>query len=417
MSFKPAKLQAENARLRDEIRGLQRALKDISKDTVISNSASSISPSVSQRDLKKKPKFLLDDSCQSSASRLFKQWTPSKKENSNPLVANFGAVPKLKAKLTTTRFTDINHLGVSPTFRDCESPFSELVSERSDRREQENEVESKYDSEEDIEFPSISRVVETNVGGISIGSSLRSDLHRIQDSNERRSGRHDEPIVKQTVKDTFSSFYDAEDTVEELYRNQSVVSIEAAEPHPQECVFSEMKASYLDGAKPPAGCSSSLMKTIEALREENRFLRTKIVTGRRKKSHTRSKSPSLRKKSPSFQPANSCTAPDTQQLHASRYKKTKTPSKPRGRGLSRPHSSRLIASTSRQVTSRPYTSRSTERNKSSVQRGTRHCDKCDRLLSKGFSTAYCRKHGCKPQNDRSSSINLLTQGSFDVAQV
>mmetsp|Transcript_16665 Transcript_16665/g.29965 ORF Transcript_16665/g.29965 Transcript_16665/m.29965 type:complete len:437 (+) Transcript_16665:101-1411(+) len=429
MSFKPVKLQSENARLRDEIRNLQRALKDISKDVVISNSPSPISSN--QGNPKPKPKFLLDESYQSSAasnrqrSPLFKQWTPtSKKENTDPYtyVASFGVLgaSKGKPKLTTTKHTDFELIGVSPTFRDCGSPASELTSERSsDHRESATMADTKFDSDADIEFfPSISRVVETK-SGISLSSSLSSDLHRIEDSRERQREKKEEAqVVKQSVKDTFSSFYDQDESVEEVYRNQSIVSIEA-DPipllaKPASVLRSSTMSSTQEVSKTDP-CNTSLIKTIEALREENRLLRTKIGQGGKKpKNRRRSKSPNLGRKSPCLMPSNSGLISDSQLLKpASPFKKTTTPIKARGRQFSRPRTSRNPASTSRQGTARTYTSRSAERNKSAIFR-VRHCDTCDHLLSKGFSTVYCSKHGSKQKNDRSSSIDLLTQRSFEA---
>lgn len=484
MSFKPIKLQSENARLRDEIRNLQRALKDISKDAVISNSPSPIRHSPLHKEPRPKPLFRLDESYQSSARRsplasavrspLAKPWTPSKKENASPYtyVANFGTIGTTgKAKLTTTKHSDFEHYGVSPTFRDCSSPASELSSERSDRRDQATMADTKYDSQ-DLEFyPSISRVVDTK-SGMSMSSSLSSDLHRIECLSDTHIGKAQAAKTPQAVKDTFSSFYDVEDSeeprlayvqedsmsdenslevaeasfnssqdcqrlpkvsspfedpklpaeshydtsisMEVTEKSQYIVTLE---PEPQSVQFTStpktpnQSISYREAPKHDSS-SSSLMKTIQELREENRLLRTKI--GQKKPALKRSKSPSMARKSPSPRPFNTVVSRDAQLLKpVSPLKKSLTPPKSRGRQLSKPKTARNPASTSRQGSARAYTSRSAGRNKSAVLR-VRHCDTCDHLLSKGFSTVYCSKHGKKSKNDRSSSIDLLTQRSFEA---
>lgn len=419
MSFKPVKLQSENARLRDEIRSLQRALNDISKDVAISNPP--ISP-INSRVFKPKARTLLYDNSTESEqtyrqrSALANQWTPSKKENVDPYtyVASFGVlVPKHQPKRATSKHADFQLIGVSPTFRDCGSPVLQQTTDRSDRTEQATAAETKFDSEGDIEFfPSISPVGDTK-SGISLSSSFRSDMHRIDDLHERYRGRKEVQFTKASVKDTFSSFYDAEDTGEEHYTNQSVLSIEA-ELQPgltnKSATTTHPQLGSLGVSQPPP---SSLMKTIEALREENRMLRTKIEHSGKAKTCRRSKSPAPRKKSPSFQTAAKILADTHPTKPASPFRRILTPPPPRGRRLSRPRVAKNPSSTSRQATSRAHTSRSAERNKSAVLR-VRHCDTCDHLLSKGFSTAYCSRHGNKPKHDRSSSIDLLTQRSFEA---
>jgi hypothetical protein len=323
---------------------------------------------------------------------MFSERPSSKKENAKPYsyVANFGVLGDPKQKLTTTKHIDFELGGVMPTFRDCGSPASELTSERSE--EMTARGDAKYDSEADIEFlPSISRVADLK-SGTSMNSSLSSDLNKFEATRHEGQGR---------VKDTFNSFYDAEDS-----EQPSKVAL-SVEPQAQSFVAGQ---SELGSSKPEAS-SSSLMKTIEALREENKLLRTKIDQNK-KKPRRRSRSPAPVNKSPKpLSPIakNEPISPFKQP--PSPYKRPLTPPNPRGRHLSRPRTARRNpASTSRQGTARAYSSRSVGRDKSAVLR-VRHCFTCDHLLSKGFSTVYCSKHGTKAKHDRSSSIDLLTQKS------
>jgi hypothetical protein len=313
----------------------------------------------------------------------------SRKENAKPYtyVASFGVLGDPKRKLVTTKHTDFELGGVMPTFRDCGSPASELTSERSEQMT--TRVDAKYDSEADIEFfPSISRVADLK-SGTSMNSSLSSDFNKFEVTRQE---------VQIKVKDTFNSFYDAEDSEQP---SKVALSVES-QAHSFVAGQSEL------GSSKPEASSSSLMKTIEALREENKLLRTKIEQSK-KKPRRRSRSPAVGKKSPkplSPIPQKEPASPFKQP--PSPCKRPVTPPNPRGRHLSRPRTARNPASTSRQGTARAHSSRSAVRNKSAGLR-VRHCDTCDHLLSKGFSTVYCSKHGNKGKHDRSSSIDLLTQ--------
>ena len=117
----------------------------------------------------------------------------------------------------------------------------------------------------------------------------------------------------------------------------------------------------------------SLLSEIEALREENRILRQQLKPKRQKKKLHRT----VEVEPNPFNPKR--TLQTAKSFTTLRRKKSKT------------------RCTSKPLTPR-FTGKSLERTKSArslTPSRTRSCKICDHLLSKGYSTFYCSKHGSK----------------------
>lgn len=419
MAEKVAKLKAENTKLKEEIRRLQRALKDISRDRSISSSPVDTykpkyahSPSHTRHTLRDQIAQKLEQGIFSppKRSRGLSKSNRSKskeksmnliisKESTQPIefVPSFGEVKDTMSPLATHILSDtqspkqlasLNEGVISRTsVQDPEFEYlqpKEINSKRSSKRTLHDEIE-----ELKLSMARINAVLEQKESVLLQPVKKDISCSFVKNTFDYEKENSSPKNLNQTLKDSFGSLYEdihvtsgepkvAKQTsthYEPVLRHESPRtqlqpvsgSYDNILMHdtPRHLLGNEISGT--ESFKNETGSREhSLIREIDALREENKLLRGKFQTltpSRRKRGRKRTasskkltlKSPSRMSKSPT-------------RLSKSPSHLSKSPSA----------NSTLARKKSRSITPNRY----------------RHCCTCDHLLSKGYSTKYCTKHGC-----------------------
>ena len=394
MAEKVAKLKEENTKLKEEIRRLHRALRDISKDRSISSSPvgtltpkhqhksfSNHSPKDNRHSLRLQIAQNLEKGIFSPPKKTRGLSKPTRnkskektlnlvisKESTQPIefVPSFGEVKNTMSPLATHILSDTlspkqlaayNEGGISRALvQDSDLEYSrpkESSSKRNSKRTLHDEIEDLK-----LSMARINSVLEQketmllNQPKKDIPCSFVKNTFESYKENSFPS-KHDH-----SLKDSFGSLYediaDKQNSThyEPILRHESPKALQydslLMHDTPRNHNMSGTFDSYTKNDT--VSRENTLIKEIDALREENKLLRGKFKTltptrSRRGRKRTASRKSIL--KSP---------------VHISKS--------PSARSTS-------IRKKSRSITPNRY----------------RHCCTCDHLLSKGYSTKYCTKHG------------------------
>jgi hypothetical protein len=363
MAQRVGRLQQENSKLRDEIKRLKGALKDIHLDSSEELPLKAFQEkSPISKDRKKELREEIDTrlNYMMPTKELLKQPKVLKDLNEEDMVASFG-------------HEDEKHL---------EMPKQVNLSKNSETFEN-TEKNNKVEYFEALHSPrSIGTLEDESI-------KIQNSLDRSEDSPDfSEKTKKDVKVEPQILKDSFSSFYNDESlnkTLQDKSFNESLAQQAANFTQPFE-------NPYRSELKPPKKMPESILKSstslktmqssetyseksllseIEALRQENMKLRLQLT----KNSH-----------------ASLVSLPRSRS-------KAKARSKSKGKSLSKSPTRKCK---SRSITPRDLSTRRLKRNASNntlvgesdlTPRRSRHCKTCDHLLSKGYSTKYCGKHG------------------------
>jgi hypothetical protein len=420
MAEKVAKLKAENTKLKEEIRRLQRALKDISRDRSISSSPVdtykpkySHSPPHTRHVLRDQIAQKLEQGifsppkCSRGLSKSNRSKSKEKsmnlvisRESTQPIefVPSFGEVKDTMSPLATHILSDtqspkqlasLNEGVISrASLQDPEFEFlqpKESNSKRNSKRTLHDEIE-----ELKLSMARINAVLEQKESVLLQPAKKDISCSFVKNTFDYEKENSSPKNFDQTLKDSFGSLYEdikvtsrepkiakqISTNYEPILRHESPRtqlqpvsgSCDNILMHdtPRHLLGNEISGT-LESFKIETGSREhSLIREIDALREENKLLRGKFqpsTPSRRKRGRKRTvsskklmlKSPTRLSKSPT-------------RLSKSPTRLSKSPSA----------NSTLARKKSRSITPNRY----------------RHCCTCDHLLSKGYSTKYCTKHGC-----------------------
>lgn len=381
MAQRVGRLQQENAKLRDEIKRLKGALKDISTEIV--QEAPILKPKRERSPLSKERKNELRDEIDNRLNyviptkAILKQKALNVNVNENPkfsepevFVASFGQEDDKKYMTDTKKAPNIglNDLGSMNL-----SPKTEHAP---------------------IETQDFSLEATSSIEDIPGSPDFDPPIKPIEQKIEPR-----------TLKESFSSFYNDE-SINKTLNDKSFEDIPNSQMiESEKKIFSQEiphikreetgKKFISDGVKNDNERSiqvvsqnfneKNLMSEIEALRRENTQLRIQL-TGGNKKSHVSAKPP------PPERPRN---IDYENKERITRNLQIRTRSKTRSKSPNRKCKSRSM--TPRDLSSRPMrrniSNKSLLSNSDLTPRRNKHCSTCDHLLSKGYSTIYCGKHG------------------------
>lgn len=357
MSQKVGKLQQENAKLRDEIKRLKGALKDISQDTI---EPIPVKPKTEILPISKDRKKELREEIDSRLNYMIPNKNLLRQKSSDGKIQT--AVIDPDYFVASFGQEDDKHMHMP----------KKVLSSVSD------DPEVKVNTKSSVS-PELVQIPESKLSNLS---SPRQQFSEKTDSPEFI--KPEIPIFQttsQALKDSFSSFYNDESlnkTLQDKSFNESLNTnlenqVNLTEPiqsYPKKYPESILKTSSSQKVVLASQnyADKSLLSEIEALRQENMKLRlqlTKTIKPEklkivRSRSKTKSKSPNRRNKSKS----RSATPRD---LSSRRVKKGHCNNISVGEGDLTP-------------------------------RRSRHCNTCDHLLSKGYSTIYCGKHGTAKLN-------------------
>ena len=341
MSQKVGRLQQENAKLREEIKKLKGALKDVNHE--ITQQATVLKPkreiSPITRDRKKELREEIDSRLNYviPSKPVLKPKSQSGKVEEffepEALVASFGQDEKLNFKKSSRKNEEILYeIEESPKTPKEKNDFSIDDTSSIDKTPESPEFES-----------------------------LPQNCMQAADTK--------------LLKDSFSSFYD-----ESFTKTQCEKPIEDKQtlqkPEPKKPDFQDLplKPSNPELSSTVQCPEKILISEIEALRRENMKLRLQLTTS--------AKDLSLPEKTTKRTSSKNCT-------------RRRSKSKSKSKSPNRKCISRSI--TPRDLSSRPLKRDSSNRNilteNDLTPRRSRHCHTCDHLLSKGYSTIYCSRHG------------------------
>lgn len=361
MSQKVGKLQQENAKLRDEIKRLKGALKDISQDTI---EPIPVKPKPERSPISKDRKKELREEIDSRLNYMI----PTK-----ALLRQKSSEGKIQCAVI-----DPDHF-VASFGQEEEEEEKHMYMPKQYLSTNTDPLEATENTEKSIPQETFS----TPNSKLSQASSPRHlYTEKTEDSPEFLKPNNSAliTVAPQVLKDSFSSFYNDESlnkTLQEKSFNDSLnTNLEnltqpiqsASKKYPESILkTSSSQKVVLSGQK---YADKSLLSEIEALRQENTKLRLQLTkTSKpensrnvRGRSKTKSKSPIRRSKSKSK--SRSATPKD---LSSRRGKRVSCYNVTVGEGDLTP-------------------------------RRSRHCNTCDHLLSKGYSTIYCGKHGTAKLN-------------------
>ena len=358
MSQKVGKLQQENAKLRDEIKRLKGALKDISQDTI---EPVAMKPKPERSPISKDRKNEFREEIDSRLNYMIPTKALLRQKSSegkiqcavidpDHFVASFGQEEE-KNMYMPKQYLSTNKDPLEATENTEKSIPQETFSTPNSKLSDTSSPQHLYTekTEDSPEF------LKPGDGGLI-------------------------SVAPQVLKDSFSSFYNDESlnkTLQEKSFNDSLNTnlenlTQPIQSNKKKYPESILKASssqkvVLSGQ---SYADKSLLSEIEALRQENMKLRLQLtktskpdnVKSVRGRSKTKSKSPIRRSKSKSK--SRSMTPKD---LSSRRGKRGSCNNVSVGEGDLTP-------------------------------RRSRHCNTCDHLLSKGYSTIYCGKHGTAKLN-------------------
>ncbi|OMJ83271.1 hypothetical protein SteCoe_15861 [Stentor coeruleus] len=382
MAQRVGRLQQENAKLRDEIKRLKGALKDISTEIV--QEAPILKPKREKSPLSKERKSELRDEIDNRLNYVIptkpvlKQKALNVVENpkfSEPevFVASFGQEDDKKYMADTKKTPNIG--------------LNELGSINS----------SPKNDNPPLDPQDFSLEATSSIDDIQGSPDFDPPIKPVEQKIEPR-----------TLKESFSSFYNDE-SVNKTLNDRSFEDISNSQTVENEKKIFSQEVSHIkkeetgkkfisDGVKNDNERSiqvvsqnfneKNLVSEIEALRRENTQLRMKL-TGGNKKNHVSAKL------LPSDRPYNwiNKNIDYDNKERITRNLQIRTRSKTKSKSPNRKCKSRSI--TPRDLSSRPM--RRNISNKSLVSdltpRRSKHCNTCDHLLSKGYSTIYCGKHG------------------------
>ncbi|CAG9332417.1 unnamed protein product [Blepharisma stoltei] len=420
MAHKSKNLQSENAKLRQEIRSLQSALKDINHDespsntwkVSYSNKRNEKSPLVSRERRERLRREIEDKLDRGIFSPPKSPVTIKNKPKQEQIIES---LPLVKQDVGTDTMHFIASFGPPKT--------REIYKEEIQVEENPSFQESDYLNVEKTSEPNNS--IHAEIGKLKdsvedIYNSLESiDKDMLQESTKslQSSQVRWNPVYKQEdekmIKDSFNSYYSEEES-----KKQSLKEEELSTSRKNE---------------------KSLISEIEALRQENNALRQQLAnTSRentRKKKKTRKRSTSNNstiKETAVIQNLQENEKKSTTSRRAAIIKKSTTPKRSKSPKLSKDEPpQKLVTLPRRERATTPkkpkeihtslddgemHTPKSKRRNIScylkspkinigrsaSVHSFTnfpltptrlRHCPTCDHLLSKGYSTVHCAKHG------------------------
>ena len=414
MSQRVGRLQQENAKLREEIKKLKGALKDVTQDSSEELPLKAIKEkSPISNDRKKELRDEIDN-------RLNYMIPSQDIVKARTREARLESTEKFESKQLDEleiRKPDIRERG-----REKPEAFASMAKVKQEVAEDSEEVmvasfghddekhmgmpkqvskDAKIESFEATEQSSKVECFGEIVSPRSIGTleddylKAQSSLERSEDSPEfsARSPEALKTIDPRVLKDSFSSFYNDESlnkTLQEKSFNESLINPHLINQTPLEqssTLIKNPKSKYPESILKNSSSLKSipssqsypektLLNEIEALRLENMKLRLQLTknsksslvnTGTLTRNRSRNKA-DLRSKSKSVS-------------------KSKSPAR---------------KCKSRSITPRDLSTRRLRRNVSNntlvgdsslTPRRSRHCKTCDHLLSKGYSTKYCGKHG------------------------
>lgn len=423
MSHRAGRLQQENAKLREEIKKLKGALKDVNQDSSEELPLKAFKEkSPISKDRKKELRDEIDNrlNYMMPSQEVVKARTREVKLEGNEkweLNEKEKEIEKEKNEI------EVRRLETREIVRERSQAFVGLAKGREDVVEDSEEMmvaSFGHDEEKHVGMPkqvlkdmkgeSLEATEQSSkvecfgeiVSPRSIGTleddylKVQSSLERSEDSPEfsARSPEALKTIDPRVLKDSFSSFYNDESlnkTLQEKSFNESLINppvINQTQPIDQSSgLLKNPKSKYPESILKSSSSLKSmpssqsypektLLNEIEALRLENMKLRLQLTKNSksslgsagtltrnrsRNKAEIRNKSKSVSK---SKSPARKCK--------------------------------------SRSITPRDLSTRRLRRNVSNntlvgdsslTPRRSRHCKTCDHLLSKGYSTKYCGKHG------------------------
>ncbi|OMJ71129.1 hypothetical protein SteCoe_30740 [Stentor coeruleus] len=379
MAQRVGRLQQENAKLRDEIKRLKGALKDI--NTEIVQEAPILKPKRDRSPLSKERKNELRDEIDNRLNyviptkAILKHKALNTVENpkfSDPevFVASFGQEDDKKYMTDTKKPINVG--------------INELGSINLSPRNEDPPIES-----QDFSYEATSSL-EDMPGSPDFDPPIKPLEQKIE---------------PRTLKESFSSFYNDE-SVNKTLNDKSFECISNSQMVESEKKIFSQEVSHIkreesarkfisDGVRNNNEQSiqvvsqnfneKNLMSEIEALRRENTQLRIQLTGGNKK--------PFVSNKPPTSERSRTFDYENKERI--TRNLQIKTQSKTRSKSSNRKCKSRSM--TPRDLSSRPMrrniSNKSLLSNSDLTPRRIKHCTTCDHLLSKGYSTIYCGKHG------------------------
>ena len=425
MSKRLQKLQGENQLLKEEIKKLQHALKEskvevpASPNTLTSTSKTttpSRKRSKSSTDLKKKlkkaeikttktprrskrssnkkkenPKNSKNEPAHSVAELKAENPANSDKENTQNSSKDIGiqfSVEELQSKL--------HKKGPADNYKEEKAPNNEIVIQASysnfedpDIQALEKNIQTLKDlsankANEEVkselsifdEFQKLKSSIADESQNFEVGESMSelplTDLKNTLENQRYKSGLsdhskenfykasveklHSEEENTRTLQDSFESYYESEsENIEKLGKTELSY-----------CCY---KSQHEKGSRRR---EKTLMSEIENLRQENNRLRLQL-TGENKSSKTTEVQTTVRSK--------------TQKRGRSKTRR-RSKNRSKSKSISKQVTPRSLSAT-RKLS---YLGKKTPKLSLTPSR-TRYCRLCDKLLSKGYSTAFCSKHG------------------------
>lgn len=407
MSQRVGRIQQENAKLREQIKKLKGALKDVSHN---SNEELPLKASKEKSPISKDRKKELRDEIDNRLNYMM----PNKDlVKLRPRDTKIDCVESSKLK----EINEIEKNKLEIRDEDKEKFVSIEKGKKGELEESEELLEASFGHEDDKLFEMSKQAlkegkfgsfktaeqnsrIEENFSPRSIGSLeddyLKGSLERSEDSPEFsvRSPDTIKFVEPKGLKDSFSSFYNDESlnkTIQEKSFNESLIKPQlinqthhienpsTVKKNPQNKdpeILLKNSSSLRSIPSSQSYPEKTLLNEIEALRQENMKLRLQL--NKNSKSSLVSTGTLTR-----FRSRNNVES----------RKKSKSVSKSK---------SKSRKCKSRSITPRDLSTRRLKRNVSNntlvgdsslTPRRYRHCKTCDHLLSKGYSTKYCGKHG------------------------
>ncbi|CAG9314598.1 unnamed protein product [Blepharisma stoltei] len=360
MSLKSNNVKAENSRLKAEIKYLQLALKDIDKDIPLQDSYAPSSHSkileINQSSASDE-NYLIQNSLREQTSEKYKDRKIKDSYQYKIYETEYHPRDKISVPTHFASFGNTREYYCKPEPHN----LHEEMCEEFDYLEPENENNGSSMGSEALhnEFYKIKASVEkisNSLDSLDQYSSYKNkhaNKEKIQGENEWNE-----------IKDSFESYYSKENSIESKHESSRKLE--------NYVVTSEKELK--------------LLKEIEALRRENNYLRNKLSNSPKPKRQISKHLSQDKSRSTSI----STLKPKPNLNYA-----TESPSRIRS---SRSKSPRLaLAARTKSPTSKSPRHTTPTR--------LRHCRVCDHLLSKGYSTKYCSKHGESQEEkpDRSNS--------------
>lgn len=392
MSIRTGRLQSENAKLREEIKKLQGALKEINNDLPISKTESYVSNKEIRYDLRKE----VEDSLNSFKNS---QSTAQKKEaGTNPV--SFDLLPEnlqssskhsfmqspsdeksnLISLFKTTSEDRIVHTFESPDFP------KKIKSSLNQERNLKDSFDSYYESEqENLDKSGRCELSFQDYDNDHEKGSRRKERNLL---TEIETLRNENSSLRNKLKTSFTKL-DKENKAITTDRSTSKYKTSRSNLESDRAQCKVKKTPRKQRSKSPSVMSTSISKSeiIESKDKSPRH-KSKLKTPRNKissdkspqeRSRTNDKSwKSSRDKSPNRQ--KTCNKLTSRSSNGS---KTFTP-----RTFSQEATPRRSGKDDKSILLTSKTE-----NRSATPSRSRHCKKCDNLLSSGYSTVDCKKHG------------------------